>query len=150
MNIRGILDALISHAKASGLFETVNGHEPASAPGHGLHAAVWVDSIGPADSSGLQATTGLLVFNVRIYTSVRSEPADAIDPALVDAVDALMTAYSGDFDLGEQVRCVDLLGQAGTPLSARAGYLEMDDGAVFRVMTLTVPVLVNDLWEQVA
>ena len=46
------------------------------------------------------------------------------------------------------MRCVDLLGQAGVPLSARAGYLEMDDGAVYRVVTLTVPVLVNDLWSQ--
>jgi hypothetical protein len=153
VNIRAILDVIVSHAQASGLFETVNGHEPKSAPGAGVyvagvHAAVWVQAIGPVPAgSGLQLTTGRVVFNVRVYTSAIAEPQDAIDPAMVDAVDALMAAYSGDFELGGNVRCVDLLGQAGNPLSAQAGYLEYE-GARFRVMTITLPVLVNDLWEQ--
>ena len=150
MNLTGILDSIVSHALASGHFERVNGHEPKSAPGNGLTAAVWAQDIGPVPAgSGLQATSGLLVFNVRLYTPMISEPQDAIDPALMAAVHALFTAYSGDFDLGGNVRCIDLLGQAGTPLSARAGYLEQDK-KIYRVFTITLPVIVNDAWEQVA
>lgn len=149
LNVTGILDALVSHAMASGLFERVNGHEPASAPGHGLTAAAWADSIAPVPAaSGLAATSARVVFNVRIYTSMLAEPADAIDPNMLAAVDQLMTAYSGDFELGGAVRNVDLLGQTGTPLSAQAGYLQQD-GTLYRVMTLVLPVLVNDVWEQV-
>lgn len=149
MDITGILDRVVSHAMATGLFERVNQHEPKSAPGNGLSCAVWVDSIAPARSSGLSATSGRLAIQVRIYTSMLSEPPDAIDPALVSAVDALMTAYSGNFGLGGTVRCVDLLGMAGEPLSAKAGYLSQDN-KIFRVMTILVPLIVNDLWNQVA
>ena len=149
-NIAAILDAIVSHALASGHFERVNGHEPKSAPGNGLTAAVWAQEVGPVPAgSGLQMTSGLLVFNVRLYTPMISEPQDAIDPALLAAVDALMGAYSGDFELGGNARCVDLLGQAGTPLSARAGYLEQNK-TIYRVFTITLPVIVNDAWEQAA
>lgn len=146
--IDSILDAVISHAMASGHFETVNGHEPKNAPGTGVTAAVWVETIGPVrGGSGLSSTTGRLTLNVRLYTPMLSEPQDAIDPSLVRALDALMTAYSGDFQLGGAARNIDLLGAHGTPLQAQAGYLSQD-GKVFRVYTINLPVIVNDLWEQ--
>lgn len=150
MNIAAILDGVVSHALATGRFERVNQHEPKSAPGTGLSCAVWVQSVGPAlAASGLQATTGLVVFNVRLYTPMLGEPQDAIDPEIIATVDELFTAYSGDFELGGSVRCIDLLGQAGTPMRAEAGYLSQDN-RLYRVMTITLPVLVNDCWEQSA
>lgn len=150
LDIRTILAAVESHALASGYFDAVNGHEPKSAPQNGLTAAVWVEQIGPArGGSGLDSTSARLALNVRLYTPMMQEPEDAIDPALMDALDALMAAYSGDFELGGLVRSVDLLGTYGDPLGARAGYLTTT-GAEYRVMTITLPLIVNDLWEQVA
>lgn len=150
LNASTILDAAVSHAASLGVFERVNGAEPASAPGNGLTAAVWVDSIGPVPSgSGLSSTTARLVLNVRLYTSMLQEPADAIDPNMLDALDVLMGAYSGDFTLRGLVRNVDLLGQAGAAMSAQAGYIQQD-GVVYRVYTLILPILVNDLWDQEA
>jgi hypothetical protein len=146
----GILDQIVSHALSSGWFERVNQHEPKSAPGNGLSCAVWLESIGPPRSgSGLSSTSGRLVFSVRLYTSMLADPADAIDPLLMSACDALLTAYSGDFELGATVRAIDLLGMSGDPLSARAGYLAQDN-KLFRVLTITLPLIVNDLWAQVA
>ncbi len=52
-----IINAVVSHAMASGHFEQVNGHEPANPPGHGLTAAVWVDLVEPVRSSGLARTS---------------------------------------------------------------------------------------------
>ncbi|MFC5834653.1 hypothetical protein [Nonomuraea insulae] len=148
LDAASILDAVVSHAAASGHFERVNGFEPTNAPGNGLTAAVWVQEIGPVRSgSGLTSTTGRLVLNLRIYASMQQDPPDAIDPAMLGALDALMTAYSGDFELGGNVRNVDLLGQAGVTLSAQAGYIQQD-GATYRVYTLTIPLIVNDLWSQ--
>lgn len=149
MDLVAILAVVQSHALSSGLFERVNGHEPLSAPGHGLSAAVWTDSVAPVKSSGLATSSGRLALFVRLYSNVVQEPQDAIDPLMVAAVDTLLTTYSGDFDLGSNVRCVDLLGAYGTALSAQAGYLEQD-GAVYRVMTITLPLILNDLWAQVA
>lgn len=148
MTISAVLDPIVSHAMALGLFERVNQHEPKNAPGNGLSCAVWTDRIFPVPgASGLICTTALVLFNIRVYTSMLAEPQDMIDPNLIDAVDTLMTAYSADFDLGGTVRNIDLLGQFGTTLNATAGYLTQDS-KVYRVMTIALPVVVNDVWPQ--
>jgi hypothetical protein len=111
---------------------------------------VWVDSVKPASGqSGLIATTALFVVNVRIYQNMIAEPQDMIDPRVMAAVDALMTAYSGDFELGGTVRAVDLLGLAGTPMNAQAGYIQQDN-RVYRAVTITLPLIINDVWAQAA
>lgn len=141
---------VLSHALASGRFERVNNHEPKSAPSRGLTAALWVDRIDPvAAVSGLRATSARLVFNLRIYSDMLQEPQDALDPNVLSAVAALMAAYSSDFTLGGLVKQVDLLGQHGIALSARAGYITQDS-RLFRVMTIALPVVVNDAFAQEA
>ena len=150
LNIEGILDAAISHASASGYLDEVNGHEAIhpSVSG-GVTAGVWVDRVTPIRSSGLNSVSALVVLNVRLYTSAQQLPLDAIDPNMVAAVDALCAAYVGDFTLGGLVRSVDVFGSNGQALDVRAGYLPQD-GALQRVMTIWLPCIVNDLWEEVA
>lgn len=150
MDVAGIFDKVQSHAMQLGLFEQVNTHEPKSAPGKGLRCAIWVQQIGPLPAaSGLAETSSRVEFSVRIFQSMLSEPMDAIDPAMLSAVDVLIGAYSGDFTLGGAIRDVDCLGAYGTPLSAQAGYINQD-GKLFRVMTITLPCVVNDAWTQEA
>lgn len=148
LNILGLIDAATSHASASGHFEQVNGHEPINpAPSGGLTAAVWVNDVTAIRTSGLDSTSALVVLNVRIYTSATAFPLDAIDPAVTAAVDALCTAYVGDFTFDGLIRNVDVRGAHGQPLSARAGYIQQD-GALTRVMTIWLPCIVNDLWTE--
>jgi hypothetical protein len=144
-----ILAAVRSHAQSLGLFEQVLGHEPKSAPaGGGLVAAIWVQDLRPiAAGSGLASTSARLEVSVRVYANLLQEPLDALDANILAAVDALMAAYSGDFELGGLVRNVDLLGAHGDPLSAAAGYLPQDS-KWYRVMVITLPLLINDLWSQ--
>ena len=150
LNTLAILQAVESHAAAAGFFERVNLHEPKNSPGNGLTVAIWVQRIAPAAmASGLSVTAAVVTVSVRVYTNMLAEPQDAIDPNLVTAVDALMNAYNGDFTLGGLVRNVDVLGQFGEGLSAQAGYLEQDR-KMFRVVTLNLPLVINDVWEQVA
>ncbi|MEV3857727.1 hypothetical protein AB0J38_25805 [Streptomyces sp. NPDC050095] len=147
MDVLGILDGVESHAAASGWFEKVNGHEPKSAPTTGgLTAAVWMDSVSPVLSSGLSSTSGRVLVMVRLY-SLLSDPEDAVDRNLTAATSDLIGAYCGDFTLGGLIRAVDVRGAHGAALSARAGYLEQDS-ATFRVFTISVPLIVNDLWEE--
>jgi len=150
INTTAIVDALASHAAASGHFETVNGHEAiAESPSGGLTAGIWPQVMRPSPaSSGLASTSARLVFMVRIYSPALSQPQDAIDPTMLAATDALMAAYSGDFTLGGLVRDVDLLGAGGESLSAVAGWLPWADGSRSRVMDITVPLVINDAWQQ--
>lgn len=148
--VAAVLDGIVSPMLASGLFARVNKAEPKSAPGSGLTAAVWLDSVGPAVSaSGLSTTSARLVFKIRLYTSMMAEPQDAIDPAMLAANIKLTALFSADFDLGASVRNVDLLGAFGIPMSSQAGYLNQD-GKLMRITDLTLPLIMNDLWLQSA
>lgn len=148
LDINGLLDAVVSHAMASGHFERVNQHEPENPPGHGLTCAVWANRIIALRSSGLNSVSTLVAFDVRIFSPM-FDPPDAIDPTMVAAVDSLCAAYTGDFTLGGLVRQIDVLGAHGQPLDVRAGYLQQD-GTKYRVMDIALPCIVNDLWEEVA
>jgi hypothetical protein len=144
-----LIDRLASHAAATGYFDKVNQHEPKSKPGRGITGAVWIDRIEPARGrSGLTSTTVRVVFNVRIYTNMLQQPQDAIDPNVMEAADALFAAYTGDFSLGAETRFIDLLGMTqGHELFCQSGYINIDN-MVYRVLTLTVPVIVEDAWTQ--
>ena len=148
------VSSLFAHVQSGalelGIFEAVNNHEPLSAPGNGIHAAVWVDSIVPVGrASGLAATSGVVTLMFRLYSSAIQKERDAIDPALLAAVSTLLGQYSSTFTFGGTVRNVDLLGMYGRSLSAQAGYLTQD-AKILRIFTVTVPVVINDLWQMEA
>jgi hypothetical protein len=149
INSQALIDDLASHCMASGYFDRVNQHEPKNKPGRGLTAAVWIDKIAPAvGRSGLTSTSALVTFNVRIYTSMLQNPQDMIDPNVMVAADALFEAFSGDFTLNGDAGFVDLLGATqGHPLQCQSGYINIDN-MVYRVLTFTVPVIVEDAWAQ--
>jgi hypothetical protein len=144
-----LFDKVSSHASRLGLFESVNTHEPKNAPGNGLWCSIWVQDISPVPSSGLASVSGRVELRVRIGSSMVAEPQDSIDPAILSAVTVLIGEYTGNFTLGATVRAIDLIGMEGTPLKAQAGYVQIGQ-AVYRVMEITLPALVNDMWTEVA
>lgn len=148
--VNSLFDQVTSHAMTLGIFDRVNRHEPKNAPGNGLSCSIWVDVIRPLpQASGLASTSGLVSFHCRVTSNMLAEPQDDIDPAILTAVTTLIGEYSGHFTLGGIVRDVDLLGQFGTALAAQAGYLNQDS-RLFRVMVITLPIVINDMWTQVA
>jgi hypothetical protein len=148
LNSTAVIQAAIDHLSTLGLFETVQGHEALSAPGNGLTADVWVDDIHPvAEQSGLNITSAMLTLFARIYLPATTQPTDAIDPAITAAVDALMTAYTAALTLDGLSTNIDLLGQHGVAMNAKAGYVDVG-GQMFRCMTITIPCLIDDVWPQ--
>jgi hypothetical protein len=150
IEIRAYTDALVSHAAETGWFTRVNSHEPKSAPHGDLSAAVWVQTLRPdAQRSGLAATSVWLTFTLRVYVPMLQEPQDEIDPQIIEAVDDLISLYSSDFTLDGMIREVDLIGQSGTGLSVQSGYLDIDRRK-FRIVDITIPLGLNDVWDQAA
>lgn len=144
---RGILDALTSFASSSGLFDAVNAHEPKSAPGSGIAASVWITGVEPILSSGLGSVSARLEMQMRLQTSMLQEPQDGIDPALLDAADAMFAAIIADFELNGRVRHVDVLGAHGERLRMATGYVSIGS-TLYRVMDLFIPVIINDVWTE--
>lgn len=149
INLSALLDPIVSHALAAGVFDEVQTHEPKSAPGNGLTYAVFVNAIAPAiGGSGLTATTVRVELIGRIYKPFVSQPEDLIDSNVTDALDILFDAYSGDFEMGGTTHTgIDLLGAYGQGLAMRAGYQTIDK-TVFRVLDITIPIIVNDAFVQ--
>lgn len=140
----------MSHALALGVFGQVLDHEPVSAPGSGLIYAVWVARVGPVSAgSGLSLTTGRIELTGRVYMPADTEPQGDVDIAVTGAIDALMSAYAGDFEFGGSVRNVDIFGAHGKGMETECGYMRFDS-TTYRVATLTIPLIVNDLWTEVA
>lgn len=140
--------AIMSHAQSLGLFEQVLDHEPVSAPGSGLVYAVWVRRVAPVPArSGLDAVTVRLDVGGRVFMPADTEPQGEVDLAVTAAVDGLMAAYCADFELGGSVANVDMLGANGPGLSADFAYTRLDS-TTYRVATLAVPLIINDLWTE--
>lgn len=150
LNTAALIDDLVTHALTLGVFDSVNAHEPATAPGLGVQANIFADYIGPMPTtSGLSATTALVVMNERLVTSMAHQPADDIDSNLANALDALFAAYHADFELGGDVMAIDLLGASRYRLEAHWGYFHQGD-TTYRAILATVPLIVPDAWTQSA
>lgn len=151
--VQNLFDLVQSKASGSGYFSAVNTVEPKSSLADGLVCAIWIQDIRPIRASGLNSTTALVTFNARIYQNMLSDPQDAIDPDVLKATTTLIGLYSNDFELIDPqthlptVREIDLLGAFSSGLMATAGYLNVA-GQMNRVMTISIPVVVNDCWTQ--
>lgn len=145
-----VFDAAISAVQKIAEFDVVISHEPKSAPVNLPACAVWVQELQPvAAVSGLGATSGRLGLAARVYLNFLAKPEDKIDRKLVTLTSLILGAFSGDFTLGQVVMEVDLLGAYGEALSAKAGYISHDD-RMFRVMEISVPLIIDELWTQEA
>ncbi len=149
--VNDVFDKVISYAMTTGRFDLVNQHEPTNAPRQGLICSVWIQVIRPIMASGLAATSGIVQLNARIYRNFKTMPHDVIDPEITSATCDLIGALTADFDFGHiaDVRNIDLLGEHGVALAAQAGYIEIDR-QMFRVMTTTIPIIINDMFTQEA
>lgn len=146
--IDDITDTLVSHAMACPYFDRVNEHEPKDPPGHGLTCAVWLDELAPAPTrSGLSSTTALMTWNARMYSPFVGRAPDEIDRELVKANSDLFIRYAGDLSLGGNVCSIDLRGMTGVSLRSRAGYMTHNQ-TPYRIFTITIPVIVNDAWDE--
>jgi len=151
LNIDTLLNELVSHALASGYFDAVNTHEPDNSPGNGLTCHVILDRVSPVNSSGLDYTTLRVAFLFELIYPVTALPRDQGENEIIKAMDALMNLFTGDFTMSDNVRMVDALGAYGEGMSAIAGYTSYDKGASwYRNIEITVPLIVDNVWEQVA
>lgn len=151
LGLSALRDALLTHAKTIGGIHTAAGHEPLKGPERGnVHLALWFDGLTPVPAvSGLAATSVRVGWIARLYIAADGQKLDDVETRLSTLADRLLAAYSGDFSLGGRVRNVDLLGAHGPALSCQFGYQRFENG-IFRVATVALPLIVNNVWEQVA
>lgn len=152
LDIPGLQGAVMAAYQRAGGFEDVLGHEPRHAPNQGLTGACWLQGVRPIGrASGLRGAATLITFLMRIYVPAGTgdnQSYDEIDQKMLDATDRVLALLVGGFTLGGRVRNVDVFGSHSPGLSADAAYQQIG-AARFRVMTITLPLIVNDMFPEV-
>jgi hypothetical protein len=145
LDTRGIMSKLASIGQASGLFVKVAKFEPRGQPGNGV--TLWLISgpMRPITSSGLNNASLRWQIDGMVYVPISKEPIADLDAILTDAAAKYLEALCAQFTLGGLVRCIDVFGSDGEPLSATPGYVEQND-KVYRVIRLEIPLLINQQW----
>jgi hypothetical protein len=72
-----------------------------------------------------------------------------IEALVLYATHRLMKVLSNDFELDRMVRNIDLLGQTGNRMHADYGYLPVES-TWYRIGEITLPLIINDVYEQVS
>lgn len=140
-----LFSAIQSYAQELGIFQSVDTHEPWNAPGNRLFCSINLGPIRPVPAaSGLAAVSGQVTLVIRVWSSALQKPLDNIDPELLAAVCSLMGQFAGGFTLGGTVRDVDLMA-----MSAQPAYVDFE-GKPFRVVEISIGIVVNDMFAEVA
>lgn len=148
LDAAGVLNGIVSVCQKVGSIEQAIAGQGVNPPLTGVGATVWAMPSRPVPRrSGLNAVSILLVFNVRLTLSMQTQPPESIETTLLGAFSDVCNALAGGFTLGGEVEQVDLLG-AYEPLKWDFGYVPYD-GVNYRCVTITVPVVLDDMWSEV-
>jgi len=145
-----LLTGVTGPLKSLGRFDRVIAGEPAVIPTARLCAVTLVDVATAPGMSGLAVAALRVEFKIEFFLPlVSGDVASATVEAEALSVGALvMGALIGQFGVRAGLGYhVDLLGAHGTRLNCRYGYASVD-GAMFRLGTVTMPVIVADAFDQ--
>lgn len=137
-----VMAALKSFALARGRVRHAQVGEPKAPPQAHVSAAVLMEGIA-TPSSVLDAAVRLYTVTIRLYRGFLDD-GEQTETELAQVTGALLTALDGDADLGGTVRNVDVAGEHSGGLAADWGYLEMDEGVMYRTVDITVPLIVDE------
>lgn len=155
LDLPGLQAELCSVVMRLGHFDTCEAYEPREAPNTALHAAFWLLSVRPARAaSGLASASTIVTYTGRIYIPAgdgTTLPYEEIDQRMFAAADRLMAAFCAKFTLGGRVRNVDIFGAHSPGLGLDTGYAAFGGatGKKFRIATITLPLIVNDMYPEV-
>lgn len=134
-----------SYAQALNIFQGVDLHDPWNAPGSQMFCSI---NLGRAKllptASGMISASGQVTLTVRVWSSALQRPLDGIDPGILAAACSLMGALAGGFTLNETVRNIDVFGMTAEP-----AYVDFE-GKPFRVIEITVGIVINDMFTESA
>lgn len=147
--LKATYQALLDTVAEVGGWGAVVPHEPLSAPTeHGVIACVFPsEPMQPiTESSGLAAADARIVITVRLLRNALAEPQQERETDLLEAYDRVMTALLADLTLDGTARSIDVLGESGGQTQGQWGYATIDR-AIFRLIDIDVPIMVNNVWE---
>jgi hypothetical protein len=139
-----LFTSIQSYAEQLNIFQATKTNDPRNAPGSRLFCSITLGAVRPVLSSGLAAVSLQVTLIVRVWSSELQQPYESIDPEVLAATCSLMGKFAGGLTLGGAVREIDLMA-----MSAQPAYVDFD-GKPYRVSEISVPLIVNDTFAEVA
>jgi hypothetical protein len=151
LDAAGVLAALGTVFQTIGGIESVITSSGVAPPASGVSVQIYaIPPWKPLDKrSGLASVSMLTTWAARLVTPIGSPPADDLDMTLLSVYSAAMNTLVGGFTLNGQVEQLDLLGAYGTGMPMEPQFLEMG-GTVYRALTMTLSLVLDDVWVEVA
>jgi hypothetical protein len=112
-------------------------------PAAQLTAAVWMSSTNVVGLALDGGTIEVHVVMARLYGQAFGDEPEDVEITTGQAVQKIVSDLVGDADLGSEIRNVDVGGIHGTSVGAAWGHAEID-GAMYRIVDLTIPLIVDD------
>jgi hypothetical protein len=141
---KALFTAIQSLAEQLSIFQAAPTHDPWNAPGSGLWCSIVLGPVRPVLTSGLASVSGQVTLIIRVWSSALQKPLDSVDPGVLAATCSLMGALAGGFTLGGTVRDVDVIA-----MSAQPAWVDFE-GKPYRVMEIQLPIVINDMFQEVA
>jgi hypothetical protein len=144
-DIASTLHAMETYVQKLGLFQTVQIGEPKQSLSQGLHAAIYMQSVGINLVYAGGDTRENHVVTLRVYQDMlaeRSDPQLNLESDMASVLSKVMEGMLGDTDLESTVMSIDAAGIDGASMSANFGYTDVG-GSMYRVIDVTVPLIVN-------
>ena len=147
-DIATTLDAVQTHLDGSGLFFETHIGQPTSAVGEGPIAAIFGDTVSVVDTT-LNSTIEQHVLTIRLYQGTHIGAVETLEKDGWSLVSQVMDLFYGDFQLGANIRNVDVAGEYGTSLSASRDE-EAIETTPYYVADIVLPLIVNSATTLVA
>ena len=148
LEIINIQNQVLTHCQQIGVFDNVLTEEPDSLQAGTTTASIVLDSIKPdPKTSGLAQTNAIIVFKIGIWQNSTVHPHFGVPQETMLAAETLIESLHTSLTLNNDVMTVDLFGWSSTGLDVQTGYAPFDEG-IYRIVEITVPIIVNDVWTQ--
>lgn len=139
--IDATLDQVHTYLAGLAYFNHVQIGEPMDEPAGELAAAIFVESV-DIPGTVLNAVIELHIITIRLYMDRLKHDSAHMEKTLAKAVAYTMKQFTGDIDVGANIRATDLAGMYGTSMTAQYGQITVKSN-LYRSVDITVPLIVD-------
>jgi len=130
------------YANMTGYFTAVQIGEPKGPIQFDMAVSIFMESINVVAST-LNSPIELHTVTFRVYRNMLEEPIAEAETQVSTAVSQFLKSVFANFTLGSTTRCVDVVGQYGSGVGAKWGYIDIS-GVMHRVCDITLPIIVDE------
>lgn len=150
-----VLDLIKTHVSSLGVFDQVITAEPSSMMEGGLVCSIVFSRLIPdEESSGMNITSAVADFKLKIYRNAANRPQYNIDRLAMDAAEKVFREFHEDLTLKAadpnspgEVMSLAVFRSRGRRFQAESKPLRLAQGET-KMIEIDVPFIIDDIWEQ--